>query len=377
MTSSLIVRTALIVGLGTAVAGCGCNQQYNFQPQQPAVLGADHGQWLSMDVAPDGRLVVTYYDRDTQGLGFAKGTPRDDGTVAWDYEEVDGYPDNNGLNPGDRGTFTSVEVAPDGRVWASYRDATVGALRAGVRTGSVWEVEVVDPGSGLSPDVGEWTSMELDSDGNPVVAHFDKAEGALRISRYDGSAWASESAFEGSDVGERSAAAGMMADLLIDESTEYVAFYDGAAQSLNLIEGFPGAYSHTVVDTDGNVGAWPSIAQHGDELLIAYQAVDTQNLMLARRTGAGGFTTEVVDDGEYMGADTEVFVRDGQVNILYFDGHENDMRLAVQTDSGWDLQTLAGTDKAVGYHNEVAFTHGRWWAASYDYTNRQIFVQAL
>ncbi|MBW2257041.1 MAG: hypothetical protein JRI25_20945 [Deltaproteobacteria bacterium] len=386
MRVSLAVRGVLIAVLGVAVAGCSCRNDTTFTPREQRVLENDHGQWLSMDVAPDGRLVVTYYDRSWGGIGFAKGTPKDSGEVFWDYEQVDGYPDDQGLNPGDRGLFTSVKVAPDGGVWASYYDNTNGSLRVAHRVGGRWETEVADVGGGLDPNAGQWTSLALDTSDNPVVAHYDAGKGELRVARRAESGWSGESVFQGlpwdgvdatGTAVHRDASVGMYARLLIDGSTEYIAFYDAAQQSLNLLEGFPGAYTHTVVYNQGNVGLWPSLWTDGTDLLIAFQAADTQDLMLARRSGGGPFSVSVVDDGEYRGADTEVFLRDGQLSILYFDGYNNDMRLATETGSGWQVDAIAGDGIAVGYHNEVAYTHDRWWVASYDYTNRRIFAKPL
>ena len=42
-----------------------------------------------------------------------------------------------------------------------------------------------------------------------------------------------------------------------------VVFYDGAQQNLNLLEGFPGAYAHTIIDDAGNVvGLMPHPEDH-------------------------------------------------------------------------------------------------------------------
>lgn len=372
----MLVRTVLLAGSGLVLVGCGCNQEHQFLPShQPDPLAADHGQWLSMDVAPNGDLAVTYYDRDASGIGFARGEIQDDLSVWWFHEKVDGYPDSEGVNPGERGKFTSMEVAPDGVVWASYYDAVNGALRVAKRTGDTWETEPADGGSGPSPHVGMWTSLALDAEGNPVIAHFDKAEGSLRVARRsaDG-AWSAQEARPGVSP---EAGAGSFARLFIDGSTEYIVYYDAATGSVDLLEGFADAYSHEVIYDQGDVGQWPSLWKDGDSLHVAFHAVDTQDLMLATREGTGGWDVQVVDDAEYVGADTEVFVRDGRVHIVYFDGYENDMKLAVETDEGWDIQVLGGEGVAVGYHNEVAFDGTRWWVASYNYTNRDIFVRPL
>ena len=96
------------------------------------------------------------------------------------------------------------------------------------------------------------------------------------------------------------------------------------------------------------------------------------------REGGAAFNRAIVDDGDYIGADTEVFLRDGELHVLYFDGKTNDMKMADKTAEEWNLQTIGGEKTAVGFHNEIAQDlNGNWWAASYNYTDRKIFARWL
>ncbi len=376
MSRHLSAVPVLLAALTLGAAGC--KNDHGFVAQQPTPLANDHGQWLSMAVGPDGALAVSYYDRTRGAVGFASGRPRPDGEVWWDYEQVDGYPDSNGLNPGHRGLFTSLAIDVNGRVWVSYYDVDNKVLKAAYRDSKVWTTEIADPGSGLAPDVGQWTSIALDADGHPVVAHFDAKEGALRLARRSAEGtWSAQTVFEGQPANGRPAAAGMHARLVIHDGVEHVAFYDGAAGDLHLVEGGNGTYIHTLVATEGDSGQWPSLWTDGTDLRIAYHRADTQDLMLASRSGNGPFSLQVVDDGAYRGADTEIFMKDGRTAILYFDGHDNDMWLAEEAGPTWTLTQVAGNGLGVGYHNEVGFAQDKWWGASYDYTQRRLFVTEL
>jgi hypothetical protein len=117
-----------------------------------------------------------------------------------------------------KGAYTSVAQATDGTIWvAGYHegDPTEGA--SGVFGDLV--VGKLDPTSGLvgwvvvdgvpntppiydpngfrggngdpGDDVGLYTSMVLDAAGHPIVAYFDRTNGALRVATYDGTLWAS------------------------------------------------------------------------------------------------------------------------------------------------------------------------------------------
>lgn len=374
-------RIAVLASLAL-YAGCSCQQEYGFPASDVFVSEdpEDHGSWLSMDTTPEGaRLTIAYYDREAGALGFAVGTPQQDGSVLWVHEKVDGYTGSDGLDRGDRGKYASQKTAPDGTVWVAYQDAVNGGLYVARRTGGpVWtEPELVDPGAGA------WASLAIDASGNPVVAHHDEVAGVLRLSRFDGTAWASETAWTGSDwsytdptTGEvltRDASVGAYSRILVHEGVEYIAFYDAAQQTLNLLEGAAGSYTHTVVDATANVGQWPSLWTDGATLRIAYHDVTNQDLKLATRE-AGSWSTEVVDAGEYRGADTEVFQRGDKTAVVYFDGFKNDMMLATKDAGSWIIEQAGGTTGAVGFHNEVAVVGDTFWLASYDFTSRKLYL---
>ncbi|MCB9676638.1 MAG: hypothetical protein H6737_16090 [Alphaproteobacteria bacterium] len=371
-----MLRSALLISPVLLAVGCSCNQDYTFPPlDRPAEPGppTDYGSWLSMDTAPDGvRLTMTYYDREQTGIGFAVGTPQSDGSVEWKHERVDGYPEADGLDRGDRGKYTSHRVAPDGKVYAAYQDSQNGTLRVGVREGTAnWVVETVDAGTGItSSGAGAWASLALMSNGLPMVAHHDDASGTLRVAMLTEGGWQTEEAWAGTnDVGA-------YANLYIHEDTAYIAFYDAVNGNLELLEGTFGSWTHSVVDTPGDVGQWPSVWADADEVLIAYHDVSNQDLKLARRAN-GNWSTQTVDDGEYRGADTELFFLNGQPAIVYFDGQNNDMWLATTDGSSWSRSKIGGDAGAVGFHNEVAVANGVVYAGSYDFTARTMFLAVL
>ncbi len=367
------------------LAGCSCNQDYRF-PKMNELSEVDppatFGNWLSMDVAPDGRRVtLTYYDREQGALGFAIGMPDGDG-IQWVHEQVDGYPGSDGIDRGDLGMYSSHRVAPDGTVWVAYHDRGNGGLHVAHRLGpQQWEAELVDAGPGM----GHWASLALASDGSPVVAHHDDSAGTLRLCRKGSEGWSCEVAFTGQDQVEPNdtglpviapADVGEYARIEIVGDTEYVAFYDRAMGSLNLLEGQGGTMVHTVVDDGGDVGQWPSILVDGDDLYISYHDVGDQDLMLASRQG-GAWSKLAVDTGDYVGADSEIFLADGKLSILYFDGFHNDVKLATNDGGTWSTRTLAGDGVAVGFHNEVVEVAGELWTVSYNYTDNTVFADRI
>jgi hypothetical protein len=48
-----------------------------------------------------------------------------------------------------------------------------------------------------------------------------------------------------------------------------------------------------------------------------------------------------------------------------------------QTGSDWNITTVGGETTAVGFHNEATSTDGHMWVASYDFTNRTLFIKDI
>jgi len=385
-----MIRQALCLLPVLIATGCSCNQDYAFPKSN--VVDFDEpenfGAWLSMDATPDGaRIAMSYYDISDGALGFAVGTPQTDGTVIWAHEPVDGYKGDDGLDRSNRGKYSSMKVASDGTVWIAYHDVDLGGLYVSQRTGGpgTWtESEKVDTGGGAAPSAGQWASMALDANDNPVIAHHDGGTGTLRLTRYDGAEWTSSEIFAGEDftgVGDTGdeftvdANVGTYARLLIHEGTEYIAFYDATWKTLNLLEGTAGVYTHSVIDQTGDAGQWPSMWTDGGSLWIAYHDVGNQDLVIASRTD-GIWARNVIDGGDYRGADTEIFMRSGKLSVTYFDGFNNDQVLITnEAEVGWVQEQVGGDDAAVGFHNEVVEINGVYWLASYDYTNQTLFIR--
>jgi hypothetical protein len=379
-------RLLFVTGAALTLGGCSCRDD-NVHPKDDTGAGeednADRGQWLSMSALSDGRPVISYYDRTSGALAVSTGTISDD-EVSWAHEQVDGYTDENGLDVGDRGHYTSLAVGSSDSLWVAYQDISNGSLRYAVReAGGAWSTGLADGGDGLSPEAGLYASLALDPSGNPVIAHYESSAAELRVARWTGSAFTTEivdegEAFEPDTGASADADVGRYARIHIDtDGTERILYYDAANGALKLATGTTGSYTITTVDDDGDVGAWPSLLLESGTLHIAYHDLGNQDLKYATGDGTT-FTVTTVADGEYVGADAEIF-RDssGALNVLYFVGATNDLYLATETDSTWSSELIDGDEAALGFHNETVEIDGTRYAACYDYTHRTIWFSSL
>ncbi|MSP57068.1 MAG: hypothetical protein EXR69_15940 [Myxococcales bacterium] len=345
--------------------------------------GHDLGSWLSMKALPEGKPAIAYYDRTSDALGYAVGTVAGT-TVTWARENVDSYPDDNGLNPGDAGKYASMAVAADGTTWIAYQDTTNGTLKYATRTsGGEWTTGVADSGGGAHSDAGYWASIALDASNNPVISHFDAGKQNLRVARWNGSTFTGDIAVEGSpyvpaDTATASidAQTGEYSKLLIGtDGKEYLAFYDRAHTALMLATGSGSSWSVETVDDSGDVGQWPDLAMDGGTLYISYQDVGNQDLKLAQGT-PGSFTTSTLDSADMIGADSAI-IASGGVQIVYQDARHNDIMQAKPSSGSYTYAKLNGDAGALGFFNELITIGGTTYAACYDYTARSVWFGSL
>ena len=364
----------------------------------------DWGKWLSLSHTSDNSPAVSYYDSTTGGLGFAIYKVDDDGELIWHNEELDGYVNEQGLDVGDRGKYSSLVLTSTDIPWITYYDVGLKTLRYATKiTGESgdleWTTGVADSGGGSSPDAGLYSSITLIND-NPTVAHYDQGKASLRLASWNGSSFSTEviddgNAGDGSDVSD----VGKFATIALDSNDKvYVAYYDATLGNLKLAWQSESGWQIEIVDTgdvttestneegttttsvaSGNVGQWPSLVIDANNVIgISYHDVLNQDLKYASRTTTSTeWSIEVPDTGDLVGADTALSLHGGYPTIMYFDGRFNNIKVARKSSDTWSLEKRGGDNEALGYHNEIILIDNRHYIGSYNYTKKKIWFTQL
>jgi hypothetical protein len=234
------------------------------------------GGMPSLTLDGQGNPRISYYDGTNLDLKYASKS----GGV-WTLETVDA--------PGDVGLDTSIELDAQGNPRISYLAAIVSAfngdLKYAAKNGGVWTTETVHSAGAA----GEYTSLELDAQGNPRITYFDRDNWAVLYAAKSGGVWT----FDVVEVG----GGGFVTSLALDPmGNPHVSYYWGDEEMRYAVKS-GGVWIRETVEamagTGFNLGLELDVDAQGRPHL-GYQDNKTGDLEYAVKSG-GAWVAEVVD----------------------------------------------------------------------------------
>ncbi len=229
-------------------------------------------------------------------------------------------------------------------------------------------------------DVGEYSSLALDSSGNPYIAYYDLTDRSLRMAYWSSTSngWVvmTVDPGNGADVG-------MFSTLALNKSQQpVIAYYDNTHGQLKLAVAngnklTTGSFTITVVDggKDGNVGGYASLAiNDSDQPVISYFDFTHNALKVAIGTQSG-YNITTVDSLGVIGLYTsDAIDPKGNPAISYYDASNGLLKYAHFTGSTWSITTVdGGNGLDAGRYTSLAIrSDGTPFISYYDATNEQL-----
>ncbi len=242
------------------------------------------------------------------------------------------------------GLYTSLALDANGDPHISYYDDTHDNLKYAYKSGRSWQVETVD----TTGNVGSHTSLALATHGAPHISYYDDTNDDLKYAYKSGGSWRIETV-------DATGSVGLYASLSLDTNDNpHISYWDGNPHyDLKYAYKSGGTWHRETVDSAGNVGGYNSIALDADgNPHISYYDLTHHALKYACKFG-GSWTIETVDTIGNVGEYTSLALdANGNPHISYYDSAQK-LKYAYKSGGIWHIETVDATGE-VGQFTSLA-----------------------
>jgi hypothetical protein len=277
----------------------------------------------------------------------------------------------------DVGQATSLALNTAGVPFISYLDASAGNLKHARSYGPVWYRNVV-PAPAKDVNTGLYSSIDLSGDYSPHIAYYDQTKGNLWYASWTGSSWSQTKIDQAGDVGR-------YVSLAIDSAAiPHMSYYDASRGNLNYASYSIQASSWmtTTVDTLENTGQFTSITVNPANVpYISYYDYSGGSLNMAFQSPTQTWVVSPVDnvgrtDALDVGISSSIALDNtGRPHISYYDIENGDLKYAYSNDvwptaGSWNVSVLDSVGD-VGLYSSLVIdtTTNTLHLCYYDYTN--------
>jgi PKD repeat protein len=269
--------------------------------------------------------------------------------MEWTIQTVD--------DVGDVGEFTSLALDSNGYPHISYHNSTT--MKYAAWNGSEWHNQTVDSVG----NVGEYTSLALNISGYPCISYRDATNNILKYASWNGSFWNTETV-------DNAWGAGWYTSLSLNSSDYPCVSYHNTTV-LKYASWNGSSWVIQTVDSSANiVGAHSSLAlKGGDYPCISYYYGTNGDLKYAAWNGTA-WTLQIVDSVGDVGKYTSLALdSSGNPRISYYENINKDLKYAAWSGTAWSTQTIdsigdVGSDTSLALDNT-----GNPGVSYYDTTN--------
>lgn len=233
------------------------------------------------------------------------------------------------------GSYSSIALDSKGNPHIAYSDLINDNLKYASLSSSGWNIEIVDPECNTS-----FCSLDFDTNDNPHISYYDNWNSDLKYAHWNGLYWNIQ-------IIESTGYVGGYSSLRVDSTDKpHIAYQEGIPNfDLKYASLLDSGWEIQNVDSFGYVGFFASLAlDMNDNPKISYVEMinGSQNNSLKFASWEGTkWTIEVVDStgdvGRFNSLDLD---SNGNAYISYFDGMNGILKYASQVDFGWNLELV-------------------------------------
>jgi hypothetical protein len=256
---------------------------------------------------------------------------------------------------GDVGEYSSIVIDSYGFKHISYFDATNTKLKYATDKSGSWVHTTVNTNS----QMGRYTSIAIDSEGYVHISYDEHSMSYnhLMYATDKSGSWVNTIADGSADVGSHTSIAVDSNDVV------HMSYYDYGSSKKNLKYATcssscssTSSWSKVTVDSNGDVGKYNSIATDSNNALhISYRDSTNDDLKYATCssscTSASSWTRSTIDSVGNVGSRTSIAIdSNGAVHISYYDITNGDLKYATDQSGSWANTTVDSVGRWVSTH---------------------------
>ncbi|MDD5687103.1 MAG: carboxypeptidase regulatory-like domain-containing protein [Elusimicrobia bacterium] len=250
----------------------------------------------------------------------------------------------------DVGDFTSIALDSNNYPHISYHDNTNNSLKYAKWNGTAWSTTTVDTGF-----LGEDTSIALDSNNNPHISYRSNSDG-LKYAKWTGTVWSTSTV-------DSSSLSGWYTSIALDSSNNpHISYYDAMNYDLKYSSWTGTSWVISTIESDGDVGTYTSIAVDSKNYPhISYCHSTNGQLKYAKWTGTAWSTSTVVVGGYYSSISLD---SNDYPHISHSDNISPGLRYSKWDGASWTTD-LVDTVGQVGFYTSIAVDSNNYPHISY------------
>jgi PKD repeat protein len=254
----------------------------------------------------------------------------------WHIETVD--------SAGDVGEWTSLALDSRGFPHISYRDETNRNLKYAKWMGNHWQIETIDSVG----NVGRFTSIDVDQRGYPHISYHDDTNVDLKYATWTGIEWRIQVVDSVGDVGRDNSIA------LDSNDIPHIAYHEmSPIRDLKYARWSGTEWINETVDYLGDVGWYPSIDMDSKDFPhISYMDIDNTDIKYTKWDGKQ-WNIETVNPSGSVGGGTLALDSKDRPHIAYVTINYGDLLYSMFDGVKWNHEVVDWID-LVGAGHSIA-----------------------